>query len=242
MNQDMRKRRQLQQLSAISLEATRLSSLITQAYTAIELTLPDGYPSGGGEPVSGGDTSNPTLSAVLQHERVCESVEDRDNDEARRVGLAAVDASLAVAVHALRETHAALTQLTARLHQGHAQQRTNMADCEACGRSVANTPNDRLRSGYCDACRMAWKRLVDGWTGPGAPDRVQFARTRRGLDTTPEPEVRTSGVEVVDLTVDGTSVRLPADLAVEFHQLERPTSLDIARLHAAAVKRSHEDA
>lgn len=231
MNQQIRKRRQLQQLATISLEAGRLTSLITEAYTAIELTLPDGYPSGGGEPVSGGDTSNPTLSAVLQHERVCESIEDRDNDEARRVGLAAVDASLTAAVHALRETHAALSQLTARLHTGRPEQRTNIADCEACGRTVANTPNDRLRSGYCMACRKAWDRA-------GRPDRVAFERARRGIDTAPAPEVRTSGVEVVDLTVDGVTARLPADLAVEFHQLEQPTSADIARLHAAAIERA----
>lgn len=228
---DHRKRRQLHQLSLISLQATQLTSLLGQAYTAIELTLPDGYPSGGGEPVSGGDTSNPTLSAVLQHERVLESVEDRDADEARRVGLAAVDTSLAVAVQALREVHTELTQITARLHAGHATQRTNMTECQACERTVANTPNDRLRAGYCDACRKAWERA-------GRPDRAAFERTRRGLDTAPAPEVRTSGAEVVDLTLDGRTVRLPADLAVEFHQLEQPSAADIARLHAAAVERA----
>lgn len=231
MSTDPRHRRQTQQLSLIALQAARLPTLLCEAYTAIELTLPDGYPTGGGEPVSGGDIGNPTLGAVLEHERVLESVEDHGADEARRVGLAAVDTSLAVAVHALTEVHTELSQITARLHAGHAAQRTNMADCAACERIVANTPNDRLRSGYCNACRMAWIRA-------GRPDRSAFERTRRGLDTAPEPEVRTSGVEVVDLTVDGTTVRLPADLAVEFHQLEQPTSDDIARLHAAAIERA----
>lgn len=231
MSTDPRHRRQAQQLSLIAHQAARLHTLLREAYTAIELTLPDGYPSGGGEPVSGGDIGNPTLGAVLEHERVLESIEDHGADEARRVGLAAVDTSLAVAVNALREVHAELTQITARLHAGHEAQRTNMAECQACERTVANTPKDRLRSGYCMACRKAWDRA-------GRPDRVAFEQTRRGLDTMPEPEVRTSGVEVVDLTLDGQTVRLPADLAIEFHQLEQPTSADIARLHAAAVERA----
>lgn len=239
---DPRQRRQQNQLTAIALTAARLPSLLAEAYTAIELTLPDGYPSGGGEPVSGGDIGNPTLGAVLEHERILESVEDRGSDEARRVGLAAIDTSLTVAVQALNEIHAELTQLTARLHAGKVAQRTNLTECEACERTVANTPNDRKRNGYCDACRMAWKRINDRHTGPGAPDRAAFERSRRGLDTTPQPEVRTSGAEVVDLTIAGVTVRLPADLAVEFHQIDTPTDADLARLHTAALERSHEDA
>ena len=231
MTTDPRHRRQSQQLSLIALQAARLPTLLREAYTAIELTLPDGYPAGGSEPVSGGDISNPTLGAVLQREGVLECVEDHSADEARRVGLAAVDTSLAVAISALREAHAELTQIAARLHAGHEGQRTNMADCAACERPVANTPTDRLRAGYCDACRKAWDRA-------GRPDRAAFERSRRGIDTAPAPEVRTSGVELVDLTVGGRTVRLPADLAVEFHQLEQPSADDIARLHAAAMERA----
>jgi hypothetical protein len=230
MTTDHRHRRQNQQLTLISLQATRLTGLLAQAYTAIELTLPDGYPTGGSEPVSGGDIGNPTLGAVLERERTLECVEDPGGDEARRVGLAAVDTSLTVAVRALREAHQELTQITARLHAGKVGERTNMADCAACERPVANTPNDRLRSGYCNACRMAWNRQ-------GQPDRPAFERTRRGIDTAPAPEVHTSG-DVVDLTVAGVTVRLPAALAAEFHQLEHPTTDDVARLHAQAVEAS----
>lgn len=224
---DPRQRRQLQQLNTIAHQAARLTGLLGEAYTAIGLTLPDGYPSGGSEPVSGGDIGNPTLGAVLERERTLESVEDRHSDEARRVGLAAVDTSLNVAVLAMREAHAELTQITARLHRGQEQQRTNMADCQACERPVANTPNDRLRSGYCQACHRKWDR-------DGRPDRAHFERTRRGIDTAPAPEIRLTGADIVDLTVHGVTVRLPPELAVEFHQLEQPTTDDIARLHAAA--------
>jgi hypothetical protein len=231
MPTDHRHRRQNQQLTAISLQAAQLTGLLAQAYTAIELTLPDGYPTGGSEPVSGGDIGRPTEGAVLERERVLESIEDPGGNEARCVGLAAVDTSLTVAVAALREAHQELTQITARLHAGKVGQRTNMADCQACERPVANTPNDRLRAGYCNACRMAWNRQ-------GQPDRPAFERGRRGMDTAPVPEVHTSGADVVDLTVAGVTVRLPADLAIEFHQLEQPTTDDIARLHAQAIETS----
>jgi hypothetical protein len=44
--------------------------------------------------------------------------------------------------------------------------------CEACLREVANTPNDRLRSGYCPMCYMAWIRA-------GRPYRLTFEISRR---------------------------------------------------------------
>lgn len=224
----VRRRRQERNLALIALQASRLSGTLAQAYSAVELTLPDGYPSGRGEPISGGDTSNPVLEAILTHEAHLESVEG--DDEARLVGLAAVDTSLTVALAALGEAHAELSRLAARLHGGKALERSNIVDCEACGRSVANTPNDRLRKGYCNACRMAWERQ-------GQPDRVAFNRTRRDIDTAPTPLVRTSGAEVVDLTHAGVTVRLPVDLAFEWHTLEQPTDEDIARLHAEALER-----
>lgn len=44
--------------------------------------------------------------------------------------------------------------------------------CQCCLRHVPNTPNDRLRSGYCDACRTAWNRA-------GRPDRRLWEVDRR---------------------------------------------------------------
>lgn len=52
------------------------------------------------------------------------------------------------------------------------QNRKTGGDCFACDRVVAGTHVDRLRAGYCNACRMAWERA-------GRPDRVQFQRQRR---------------------------------------------------------------
>lgn len=55
------------------------------------------------------------------------------------------------------------------------KERTKEAEivhCQACLREVANTPNDRLRSGYCAADYMAWLR-------DGRPYRLTFEISRR---------------------------------------------------------------
>ena len=44
--------------------------------------------------------------------------------------------------------------------------------CQACGSDVSGAANDRLRSGYCGACNLAWKRA-------GSPDRATFKRERQ---------------------------------------------------------------
>lgn len=44
--------------------------------------------------------------------------------------------------------------------------------CLCCQRDVLGTAEDRLRNGYCDACRKAWERA-------GRPDRAWFERQRR---------------------------------------------------------------
>lgn len=54
--------------------------------------------------------------------------------------------------------------------------------CRACLRPVTGSEDDRLRNGYCDKCRQAWKRLQCRWTDEGragAPDRVAFEVERR---------------------------------------------------------------
>lgn len=43
--------------------------------------------------------------------------------------------------------------------------------CNACGRDVPGTANDRLRSGWCSGCKRAYERA-------GFPDRAAFERTR----------------------------------------------------------------
>lgn len=62
-------------------------------------------------------------------------------------------------------------------HEGHdlAHTGTNGAWCLACERWVPGTADDRIRAGFCNACRMAWNRLVQ--TDPHA-DRGSFIRQR----------------------------------------------------------------
>lgn len=48
--------------------------------------------------------------------------------------------------------------------------------CEACERTVPGTPADRLRSGFCDACRKRWARTDQG---SGRMDRHTFVRMVR---------------------------------------------------------------
>lgn len=49
--------------------------------------------------------------------------------------------------------------------------RPGSGPCGACGRIVAGTSNDRLRSGWCAACYQAWVRA-------DRPDRGLFERRR----------------------------------------------------------------
>lgn len=51
-------------------------------------------------------------------------------------------------------------------------EKAGAGQCQACERDVTGSAIDRLRSGYCGACYMAWLRQ-------GRPDRAQFAKSRR---------------------------------------------------------------
>lgn len=229
-----------QRIRRLADHVERILSLHREAIEAIELTLPDGSGRGAGlEPVSGGDTSRPVEGVVLERERVLDSIEDDTELEARRVGLAAVDTSLAVIEHALGEIRTELSRLAARALAGVERQRTNMVDCAACERPVAQTPTDRLRAGYCAACYRAWLR-------DGRPDRFTFERSRRG--TTHDVEVtihtdehrpgRTPRVGAVTLTVGAVEVDLPPDLAARYAELgPSPEREDLHALWREALER-----
>lgn len=59
--------------------------------------------------------------------------------------------------------------------------------CGACDKWVAGTADDRLRSGFCNACRMAWDRA-------GRPDRAVFGRDRkRALAEEQEAAIESDG-------------------------------------------------
>lgn len=55
---------------------------------------------------------------------------------------------------------------------------SQVVQCEACGREVAGTANDRLRSGYCTKDYMRWLRA-------GKPYRMSFEiEVRNSLEST----------------------------------------------------------
>lgn len=83
----------------------------------------------------------------------------------------------------LTEAHARLT-LILEAPETEWEARVRGDDCRACLRNVSrhDSPEDRLRSGYCPACHQAWLRAMAAWTEqglPDAPDRVAFERERR---------------------------------------------------------------
>lgn len=98
-----------------------------------------------------------------------------------------VDQKLDAALHRcwvdILDVRTLITNITS--HAGADDRKTNQqpgsGDCLVCSKYVPGTAEDRLRAGYCNACRMAWVRA-------DRPDRVMFQRThRRFLDAETAP-------------------------------------------------------
>lgn len=241
-----REQRQKARTKAITQRFDLLPSRITRAWRALDVLMPDGYPSGGGEQVSGGGIGRPVEAAVLGREGMCDSrvstqmVRDHDSGELVEVevlhsrAMRVVDEQLGVIERAVAAIEAACTQMVAPLVEKPAPARTNMADCRACGRTVANTPSDRLRGGYCNACDKAWTRQ-------GRPDRTQFERARMRQASAEDHSkqfVLDRDTAGVDVWAHGVQVTLEGELAAEFRALQREHGQvpadDLSRLVEAA--------
>lgn len=128
----------------------------------------DGYPTGrlgvGGENAPQSRTEGAALAGYDDDGQPREPIHDPHHE----LTTAAVDA-LERAVQAIDVLMMKLDAID-RLATVH---RTDPAGyCAACGRWVEGTAADRLRAGYCDACRKAWERA-------GRPDRPTFERQRQ---------------------------------------------------------------
>jgi len=55
------------------------------------------------------------------------------------------------------------------------QAEATVKECEGCGRTVACTTADPIRSGFCTKCAMSWSRFQ------GRLDRVEFVKRRRAM-------------------------------------------------------------
>lgn len=65
---------------------------------------------------------------------------------------------------------------------------SGQGNCLICDRPCTGVGEDRLRSGYCPACRVAYQRA-------GSPDRAEFQRHRREQLAAPEPFTDGSDIE-----------------------------------------------
>lgn len=70
-------------------------------------------------------------------------------------------------------------------HNGRATTHTGAGTCGACNKWVTGSSNDRLRAGWCNACRVSYQRWRDR---TGHTDRAAFTRWRRAELTPTNPE------------------------------------------------------
>lgn len=135
-------------------------------------TLPDGYPTGnvgsGGEDAPQSSTEAAALSGYRLNSDGEGSWGNYEQDRHHELTTAAAEAldRAAAALDTL------MSQLDAIDRLATIQRTDPSGHCQACGRWVEGTANDRLRAGYCDADRKAWERA-------GRPDRPTFERQRR---------------------------------------------------------------
>lgn len=138
------------------------------------LPTPDGYPTGTGTG-RGSDIARPVEHAAIA------LVEGDQTADPIGTQIRLVLGALAEAAGVLAPADRWLRHLAAYGDQAATPNGDRSGDCKCCDRVVTGTPNDRLRAGYCDACRMAYTR----WTetnpidnDPGA-HRLEFEQARR---------------------------------------------------------------
>jgi hypothetical protein len=134
------------------------ADLVRRAHEVAAVVMADGLPTSSmGEPGGGaGGHGDPTLSAVLQRQQ-----HGRELAELR-TACARINAD-AVRVFRLMSSLVALTVTPAEEHPPGA------GHCQRCGRWVAGSASDRIKSGWCPACYVGWRRA-------GGPDRGAWNR------------------------------------------------------------------
>jgi hypothetical protein len=132
------------------------SDLLRRAHEASWQVLSDGLPRQSmGEPGGGnGGHGDPTLGAVMANEQMTRMVDDLR---------AELERARSASIHAFRLASSIAAQTVPP-----AEAETPGAGvCQSCDRFVVGTSKDRLRSGWCAACYMKWRRA-------GCPDRSEF--------------------------------------------------------------------
>ena len=112
------------------------------------------------------DVSRPTELAAINH------IEGRRIDDPQGEAFCIIQTELGAMAKSSTRINNALS-LVYHISDGKKHRESSLSTCQACQRDdVTNTPNDRIRSGYCEACYSAWRR----WDG----DRHSFEVSKRG--------------------------------------------------------------
>ena len=148
-----------------ALNETLITDLVRRASTraTVDQSPDEGTKSKGG-------ISNPTLNAVVRTmsgKRVADPIYDSVKE------LAVMLSNIAELAQRIDERVAYITDTKSRIKEA------EVVTCQACLRECGGL-KDRVKSGYCQACYMAWYRL-------GMPYRATFELQRREeLVETPE--------------------------------------------------------
>lgn len=148
------------------------------------LAEPDGYPPGGGTG-RGSDVARPTEEATIHR------LDDAPSADPIGAQIRCVLAALSEAAGVLAPVDRWLRHLDAYGDQAVVRETGRQGDCKCCDRVVTGTPSDRLRGGYCDACRKAYERWCEANPVVGDPGehRLVFEAERRArLAEQPRPE------------------------------------------------------
>lgn len=208
-------RRRASRVAAIVSAISEIQGLLIDAHNAAQHVL--AAPSSGlSERVSGGNTSAPTESAFMARLWVQDGFDEIDEILDRlltRPGAPERNGEL----DRLQQRLTQLKQAGIERDRADVEPRSNMVDCLACERLILGTSDDPVRKGYCNACDVAWRRLQREWTGPGAPDRAMFERSRRGADRDPSVRVLVDPARSVvsSVNVDGVDVAITSAESAE---------------------------
>lgn len=139
------------------------------------LSTPDGFPTGGGGGRSSGEVSRPTEQATIAR------LDPSTSADPVGAQIRLVFGALAEAAGVLVPVDRWLGHLDAYGDQAMVRDTSRDGDCKCCDRVVTGTPSDRLRGGYCDACRKAYERWAADHPVGGDPaaHRLEFETQRR---------------------------------------------------------------
>lgn len=138
-----------------------------------ESSIPDGYPSGGGNGSKSSDDTSSTERTALrliagEHsgDRTMEAMKSIRNsfDKAWDHVIAAEDAWDAIMAS----------------DRGRRERQVTLGTCQACFAEVPNVGEDRIKAGYCPPCFRAWLRTSD--EAGVRKDRLTFEKSRRKLE------------------------------------------------------------